>query len=230
MKAVILAGGLGTRLKSRVPDLPKPMAPVANRPFLEYLLDRIIEGGIEEIIISVGHLADLIITHFGSSYKNTPIKYAHEQEPLGTGGAIRYALQKLDDEPVLVLNGDTLLNLNYKQLIDWYKNTRPKIAMILRHVPNTDRYGSVEINYDVVTGFHEKGKTGPGFINTGIYILTPSMYQSLNITGKHSFELDVLQKHIAELSPKAYITSEYFIDIGIPEEYEKAQHELPNIL
>ena len=229
MKAIILAGGLGTRLKERVPDLPKPMASVANRPFLEYLLDRIIEGGISEVIISVGHLANSIISHFGTSYKNVPITYAHEKEPLGTGGAIEFALQNLDNKPVLILNGDTLLNIKYQQLLDWYKQSQPKVAMVLRHVSNTGRFGSVDVNNDTVTGFHEKGKMGPGLINTGVYILSPSIYKSLGITGKHSFEVDILQNHIIELSPKAFITSEYFIDIGIPEEYERAQLELPSI-
>ena len=123
MKALVLAGGLGTRLKQRVPDLPKPMAPIAGRPFLEYILDRLILGGITEIILSVGYRADVITSHFKDEYKNAKITYAIESEPLGTGGAIANALSGLNVNNILIVNGDTLVNLDYSNLIKWYLAT-----------------------------------------------------------------------------------------------------------
>lgn len=231
MKAIVLAGGLGTRLRERVPTLPKPMAPVAGRAFLEYVFDRLVTGGITEIILSVGYRADSIHEHFGDHYKQTPVKYVLEDEPLGTGGAILHALSTAGDDPVLVLNGDTLLNLNYLKFIQWYRAASPVMcAMVLRHVPDIARYGSVMLSGNRVSGFVEKGTIGSGLINAGVYIIEPKIFKLLNLIGKFSFEADVLQRHCGRLSPIAYISDAYFIDIGIPEDYDRAQRELPFVV
>lgn len=229
LKAIILAGGLGTRLREKVPLLPKPMAPVAGRPFLEYVLDRLIAGGISEITLSVGYRADSIMEHFGSTYNNVVINYAIESEPLGTGGAIVNALGKLDKDPVLILNGDTYLNIDYRDVVEWYRQLKPKVAIVLKEMPDVARYGSVFVSNKLICGFSEKNETGPGLINAGVYIINPAIFTDLGLSGKFSFEVDVLQRYYKELSPIAFCTNEYFIDIGIPDDYIRAQHELPTI-
>ncbi|OIR06730.1 D-glycero-alpha-D-manno-heptose 1-phosphate guanylyltransferase [mine drainage metagenome] len=230
MRAVVLAGGLGTRLRERVPDLPKPMAPVAGRPFLEYLLDRLIAGGIDEITLSVGYRAEAIAAHFGDRYRGAVLRYARETEPLGTGGAIIHALRGEGPEPVLVLNGDTFLDIDVRALIRWYQAAPARVAMVLRQTPDVSRYGSVVLSGDRVTGFAEKGRTGPGLINAGIYVLTPGVLAAWGPPEKFSFEADILQRHCDTLRPRAFVTDAYFIDIGVPEDFDRAQRELPAIV
>lgn len=230
MKAVVLAGGFGTRLREKVPDIPKPMAPVAGRPFLEYILDRLVACGIAEIILSVGYRANTIIDHFSEAYRGVVVNYAIETEPLGTGGAIAHALHEGSNAPVLVLNGDTFLNIDYEELIHWYKENPVQVAMVLRKVPDTSRYGSVMLSGERVVGFEEKGKHGPGLINAGVYIVKSRIFEEFGFSGKFSFESDFLQKQCVALSSRAFITDAYFIDIGIPEDYERAQFELPNVI
>lgn len=227
MKAIVLAGGLGTRLRERVPDLPKPMAPVAGRPFLEYVLDRLIAGGVNEVILSVGYQAEIIMNHFGKIYQNVAISYAIEDKPLGTGGAVVHALTGKGDEPVLVLNGDTLLNVDYSELMHWYMQAPTQVAMVLRKLQNVSRYGSVKVSGKRVVDFLEKGKCGPGLINAGVYIIQPGVFEDFGLTGVFSIEVDFLQKYCETLSPGAFLTDSYFIDIGVPDDYERAQRELP---
>ena len=229
MKAIVLAGGLGSRLKERIPDLPKPMAPVGGRPFLEYVLDRLIAGGVNEIILSVGYRADAIMNHFGSTYRNAVVDYAVETEPLGTGGAIAHALKGRGDDPILVLNGDTFLRVDYRDLVSWYALSESPVAMVLRAVRDTDRYGSVLVSGELVSGFVEKGESGPGLINAGVYIINPTVFENFGLSGAFSFEMDLLQRHCKALLPRAFITEAYFIDIGIPDSYERAQRELPTV-
>ncbi|MDQ7016505.1 MAG: nucleotidyltransferase family protein [Gammaproteobacteria bacterium] len=229
MKAIILAGGFGTRLHKHVPDVPKPMAPIAKRPFLEYLLDRLVSAGIDEIILSVGYRAEMIIQHFGNKYQNIPISYAIESEPLGTGGAIAHALKKNNDKPIIVLNGDTLLDINFSELISWYIKKPTQVAMVLRNISDVSRYGSVLLTDDQIVGFVEKKKEGAGWINAGIYIIQPTIFKKLGLSGRFSFEAEVLQTHCTTLSPRAFLTSAYFIDIGIPDDYDRAQIELPKL-
>lgn len=230
MKAIVLAGGLGTRLQARVRDLPKPMAPVAGRPFLEYVLDRLIAGGVREVILSVGYRAEAIEAHFGSVYRGATLSYAVEAEPLGTGGAIAHALVGQGNAPVLVLNGDTFLNIDVSLLVHWYDLQPTAVAMVLRDTPDVSRYGSVALKGECVVGFSEKGRTGRGLINAGIYIVMPQIFADLGLSGKFSFETEVLQRHLQALKPRAFVTDAYFIDIGIPEDFDRAQQELPAIV
>ncbi len=229
MKAIVLAGGLGTRLRERVPDLPKPMAPVAGRPFLEYVLDRVIDAGIRDIVLSVGYRAEAIQTHFGQEYRGAIMRYAVEREPLGTGGAIAFAMRGLGIEPVLILNGDTLLQLDYGALLEWYERNPSTVAMVLRTVPDVSRYGTVVMRGERVSGFREKGKAGRGLINAGVYIVRGEVFTICKLAGSFSFEKDVLQSHLGRIRPRAYVTDGYFIDIGIPEDFERAQRELPGL-
>ncbi len=230
MKALVLAGGFGTRLKGVVRELPKPMAMVAGRPFLEYVLDQLICAGINNITLSLCYRADQISRHFGNRYRNAAIDYVVENEPMGTGGAINFALCGKGRDAVCVVNGDTFLNLDYGVLLDWYAQKPVAIAMVLRQMPDTGRYGSVIVSGEYAVGFVEKGTGGSGLINAGVYILQPEIFASFGLPDKFSFEKDFLQVHCKELLPRAFLTSAYFIDIGLPDDYERAQYELPAIL
>lgn len=227
MKAVVLAGGLGTRLRGRIVDIPKPMASVAGRPFLEYVLDRLVMANIESITLSVGYRADVIQTHFGSTYQGVPIHYAFEAEPLGTGGALAHATSCMGSEPVLALNGDTLLRIDLQALLTWYAQRPEALAMVLRQVPDAGRYGAVQLEGGRVTGFAERGIATPGLINGGVYIFSPTLFGTLGLSGRFSFEVDVLQAHCQHLRPRAYLSDAYFIDIGVPEDLDRAGLELP---
>jgi|SRR5215469_692371 len=227
MNAVILAGGLGTRLRERAPDLPKAMAPVAGRPFLEYVLDSLLAGGICQVLLSVGYRSSEIIQHFGHRYGDITIRYCVEAEPLGTGGAIAYALSDEPEEAALVMNGDTFLDIDYRGLLRWYEAGPSRLAMVLRSVPDVARYGAVLTSGERVVGFAEKGKAGPGLINAGMYVVQPGIFAASGLSGKFSFEVDLLQHHCQALQPRAYVTDAYFIDIGVPPDFDRAQRELP---
>lgn len=227
MKAIVLAGGLGTRLQQRVPGLPKSMAPVAGRPFLCHVLDRLIAGGIAEIVLALGYRADVISAHFGSRYRGAALSYSVEAEPLGTGGAVANAARALGRETVLVQNGDTFIDIDYGALLDWHRQAPADAAMVLARVADTARYGAVVVEGGRVRGFAEKGGTGAGWINAGAYLIRPDVFGAFGLSGRFSLEADLLQRHCEALSPRAYLTEAFFIDIGIPEDYERAQRELP---
>ena len=229
MHAVVLAGGRGTRLGNLTREAPKPMMPVAGRPFLEFVLDRLILGGVRRITLSVGHRARTIQEHFGSAYRGVDVRYAVEEKPLGTGGAVAFALKDDGDEPALVLNGDTLLQVDYADLVRWYGKDPGPVAMVLRRMDDVARYGAVALEGERITGFHEKGRTGPGLINAGVYVLRPSVFATLGLSGVFAFETDFLQRHCRDLKPRGYVTEAYFIDIGIPSDLERARTELPKL-
>lgn len=228
-RALVLAGGAGTRLRERVPDLPKPLAPVAGRPFLEFLLDRLIAGGVRDITLCVGYRAERVTQHFGASYRGAKLRYSLESEPLGTGGALAHALAGSDDAPALVLNGDSFLHLDFAGLLAWYREAPAALAMVLAKVADASRYGTVTVRDGRVTGFEEKGRAGPGWINAGIYVITPALFSRFGLSGRFSLEQDLLETHVAELAPRAYCSDGYFIDIGVPADYERAQAELPSL-
>ena len=226
MQAVILAGGLGTRLRPVVSDLPKAMAPVGGRPFLEYLLDNLREQGIRDIILAVGHLRDTIISHFGNSWRGLNIGYSIETVPLGTGGALKKAALGMPDVPTVVMNGDTWLELDLEAMLAAHQRFGADITVAVRHVPDIARYGAVAIAENCITGFSEKGMTGPGFINAGVYLLMPSLFGRLSLSDEFSFEHDILVRYVRDLRIGAFPTTGRFIDIGVPGDYKLAEHIL----
>jgi D-glycero-alpha-D-manno-heptose 1-phosphate guanylyltransferase len=229
LKALILAGGFGSRLQSVVSDVPKPMAKVAGRPFLEWVLDYCLEAGIKETIISVGYLAEKITTHFKNEYKGLKIKYAVESSPLGTGGAMRFALDAEDPESDwLVLNGDTLFKCNIQKLYEFYKSTQADMLIALRRMHYFDRYGVVEIDKKGrILKFREKQFCTEGLINGGVYIFKAALLQKyFDNSVPFSFEKDFMEQYLSELYFFGLEQEGYFIDIGIPEDFEKANLEL----
>ena len=228
MHAIVLAGGFGTRLQGVVKDLPKPMAPVNGRPFLTYILDYLIDYGYQKAVLSVGYLHEKIVDYFGDSYKSLAIEYAVENEPLGTGGAIAYSLSKCSSDNVLVLNGDTLFRVDLAAFEDFHKQKSGLMSMVLRQMPDVSRYGSVHFDNDSrITLFAEKNTdSGEGFINGGIYLINKQLFTKHPQSTKFSFEKDLMEM-IYDTEPIFGFRSDaYFIDIGIPEDYARAQQEL----
>jgi D-glycero-alpha-D-manno-heptose 1-phosphate guanylyltransferase len=227
LKAIVLAGGLGTRLASITSDIPKPMALVGSRPFLEYLLDYLIEQGIEETVLAVSYKWEVIQERFGSVYRGMPLKYSVEDEPLGTGGAIRQALDLLTDDEVVVLNGDTLFRVDLQGMVSAHSNAHATLSIALKRVTDSGRFGRVEVLADgVVTDFLEKSTVGPGWINGGVYILHRSLVSDFPLPARFSFELDLVEPNIDRIQPRAFQSDAYFIDMGIPEDYQRAQREI----
>lgn len=226
MEAIILAGGLGSRLSSRIRDIPKPMAPVAGRPFLFILLDQLIRGGCERIVLSVGHLREVIINAVGISYKGIPVQYAVEETPLGTGGALRLAMSRAVEPTVLVLNGDTYVDVDYSAILSLHRSARRTMVVTVTEVQDTGRYGGVVIEDGHVAGFIEKGQTGPGWINAGVYAIDREFPWPESLESRFSFEKDWLVPNIKHLRPPAYRCHGRFLDIGVPEDLDLAQIKL----
>jgi len=226
--AIILAGGFGTRLQSVVSDLPKPMAPINGEPFLNFQLGYLKHYGIKKIIFSVGYLADKIETYYKSSYQGLEISYVLERTPMGTGGGIRLAMQTCNDEYALVLNGDSFFDFDLHEFFKLHINETSQFSLSLRKVNDSSRYGTIETDAtDRIVTFKEKTNLAQeGKINAGVYILNKEQYlQHTKPEINFSIEKDFFEKHLSTLSIKGFEFNGYFIDIGIPEDYAKAQHD-----
>jgi D-glycero-alpha-D-manno-heptose 1-phosphate guanylyltransferase len=226
MEAIVLAGGFGARLATRLHGVPKPMAPVAGRPFLEILLAQLQRAGCTRVVLSVGHLHSVIQDHFGASFHDMRLDYAIESVPLGTGGAVRLALQQIREESVLALNGDTFLQADYADMMRFHAAEGAAATIAVVHQPDITRYGGVAVDGKRIVGFEEKGRSGPGFISAGAYVLPRNLAWPLNLAEKFSIERDFFAPEIARLRPAAYLVDGFFLDIGLPEDFDRAQTEL----
>lgn len=218
MQAIILAGGKGTRLQSVIKDVPKPMADVNGKPFLKYLIQYLQVHKVSQLILSIGYKKESISNYFGDSYQGIPIKYVSEDVPLDTGGAIKKCLELIDDV-ALILNGDSFFQIDLENFFQFHKNTKAELSIALKPMKNYDRYGSVIVQSDLVVGFEEKMYKQSGLINGGVYLVQKSIFQRFDLPEKFSFERDFLQKYLSEILVSGYIEDNYFIDIGIPEDY-----------
>jgi D-glycero-alpha-D-manno-heptose 1-phosphate guanylyltransferase len=225
MEAIILAGGFGTRLHSIVKDVPKPMAPIGNRPFLEILMQQLSQGGVNRVVLSIGYLGEIISKYFGYQFLNLEIDYAIETTPLGTGGAAKLALSKIVGDHAILLNGDTFLELSYDEIEKQWQINRDTL-MVCRSVPDTSRYGKVETRGRKVYSFNEKGQSGSGLINAGCYVLNKSALDSYPDGSKFPLEENFLKHAAARGEVSCYTYEGPFIDIGIPEDFERAKKEL----
>ena len=227
-EAIILAGGFGTRLQNVVKDLPKPMAPVNGRPFLTYILDYLIDYQYNKVVLSVGYLHEKIETFFGTHYKSLTIDYAVEEEPLGTGGGILNAMSKCTADNVLVINGDTMFKVDLDAFERFHEEKGGLLSIVLREVEDVSRYGSVTISDDnLIALFAEKQVTsGRGYINGGVYLINRKLFEKHPQPKKFSFEKDLMTKFYTQELFYAMPSNGYFIDIGIPEDYARAQKEL----
>ncbi len=230
MKAIILAGGLGTRLRSVVHDIPKSMADINGRPFLEYQVDGLITQGIEELILSVGYKSEVIMDHFGDLYKHTPIRYVMEEEPLGTGGAIMKSLDTVNDDTIYVFNGDSIFIVSLKEMMDQHLKSASDATLALKPMKDFFRYGQVIIDKESkVVDFLEKQPCSEGLINGGIYLINVPKLKSIPFPEKFSIERDYFEKHLNKHHINGHLSDGYFLDIGIPTDYEKAQKEFPSL-
>ena len=194
--AIILAGGLGTRLRSVVSDLPKCMAPINQRPFLDHVIQYLLKQGIQNFIFSVGYKADAIIEHIQTHHSNLKAEFAIETSPLGTGGAIHYACQYVIDDNVIIINGDTLFEADLHALVKLHIKNHSECTLALKPMKDFDRYGIVTINkQDQITGFKEKQYYEEGLINGGIYALHIPSFQSKSFKDIFSFEKDYLEAY-----------------------------------
>jgi D-glycero-alpha-D-manno-heptose 1-phosphate guanylyltransferase len=227
LEGIILAGGFGTRLRSRVADLPKPMADIAGRPFLALLLDYLADQGFRRIVLSVGYRHQAIVDFFGQRYGAIELAYVVEAEPLGTGGAIRYAIGRASGDPVWVLNGDTFLALDYRAMARFHAERGwAEMTMAVRRFPDVSRYGTVDLDGDRVAGFASSGPPGPGFVNSGVYLMSRALLDGIELPPVFSFERDLLPVRAKSGVIAAFTSDAWFIDIGVPEDYDRAQTEL----
>jgi D-glycero-alpha-D-manno-heptose 1-phosphate guanylyltransferase len=223
--ALILAGGLGTRLRGAVADRPKVLALVKGRPFIEYLLDQIIAAGFKDAILCVGYLADQIEQHLGLKYKSLNISYSREVELRGTAGAIIQALPLVRSDSFLVMNGDSYCDVNLTEFREWHVRKSASISIALTEVDDTSRYGLVEVDNNArVTGFKEKtASSGRGLVNAGIYLLDTEIVAPLPQGQVLSLERDVFPAHLGKNFYGWIAPHQIFIDIGTPESYTSAQ-------
>lgn len=217
IEAIILAGGFGTRLREIVPDLPKPMAPISGRPFLEMLLVTLAQKQCRRVILSLGYRAECVVNHFGDCFAGMDLVYEIERKPLGTGGALRQALARCRSDHVFILNGDTYLDLEVDEIeTQWQKNRLPII--VSRDVPDTMRYGRIDTEGDWIIRFEEKGVSGRGLINAGVYVFPRGIESEFPMKESFSLENDFLAKAVTRSSIQFFVSRGKFIDIGIPED------------
>lgn len=225
-QAIILAGGLGTRLRSAVPELPKCMAPVNGRPFVGYVIDHFTRQGVTDFIFALGYKHEAF-TGFLESVPGIRYQLSIEHEPLGTGGAIKLACGLAAGEHVLVTNGDTFYAADLRQLSEAHMAGSADCTLALKPMRHFDRYGAVELANDgKVANFREKQYLEQGLINAGLYALRVPAFLSQDLPEKFSFEKDYLEKQCLRGRIAGQVQDAYFIDIGIPEDYERAQAEL----
>lgn len=228
MKAIILAGGLGTRLRSVIYDRPKSMAPIVGMPFLEHLMRLLMEQGITEIILCISHMANQIKSYFGNGSRwGFDITYSEEEIPLGTAGAIKKAKRYIDNT-FLVLNGDSYSNLNLKQFLDFHKSKRSNFTLALTKVNDSSHFGNVVLKEDKIIEFSEKKDSNEGFVNSGFYIFEPKLFDYIESDRNLSLEKDIFPQLAKEGILWGYSYEGYFIDIGRPETYVKFKEDVLN--
>lgn len=227
MQAIILAGGLGTRLRRAVPDLPKPLAPVAGRPFLDHVLAWLSGQGVTHVVLAVSYQWEQIRDEFGTRSHGMKIRYSIEEQPLGTGGAIAQAFQWLEDDHALVINGDTWFPVDLAAMYTAHRSVAARLTMAVKHVPDCSRYGRVLFNrFGVVEGFAEKQAGVPGWINGGCYCVARWLLEDYGVEPAFSLEQDILAAHVDSIHPLVHTSDAHFIDIGVPEDWQRAEKEL----
>ncbi len=228
MEAIILAGGKGERLQSVVSDVPKPMAPIHARPFLEWLMDYWMGEKVDRFILAVGYKFDLIQKHFGPKYKNAALDYSIEREPLGTGGGLLLALSRLKEKkPFLVLNGDTFFEMSLKDLVNQHIQKKSIWSMALAEASLNNRYSGIQLdgNGKVIAMEVQNTRASNRLVNGGVYLMNPDVFSGLDFhqPKKISLETEVIPRMISEKKPLyGFLSKGRFIDIGIPEDYERA--------
>lgn len=226
-QAIILAGGFGTRLQAVLPGVPKPLAPVRGRPFIHYVLRWLEASGVERVIGCTGHLADQMEAGFLSYGGALNMRFLREDSPLGTGGAIYRALGDADPGSVFALNGDTYFPADLNAFQQEAVRIGGPLAIALRRVPDTSRFGAVELRDGRIAAMNEKGRSGPGLVNAGLYLLPVDLRRTMPMPEVFSWETDFMQPKSAALGAAGVVLDALFLDIGTPESYAEAETILP---
>lgn len=232
-EAIILAGGLGTRLSSIVKNVPKPMAQINSRPFIDFIFYFLHKNNIDRVVIAVGHKKEIIKEYLNP--ENTfgiEINYSDEEQLLGTGGAITQALKKIKSEACFVVNGDTYFDINLSKLKHTAQTTSANVAIGLKRLENNHRYGSVSILPDKsINGFIEKDLKcgGSTLINGGIYFIRTDIFDFYKMPKQFSFETDFLQRFCSNINAYGEVFDNTFIDIGVPTDFKYAQELLKDV-
>lgn len=225
MECIILAGGLGTRLSGVVRDVPKCMAPVAGQPFLQHILQYLEQQFVDHVIFSLGYKSEVVIDYLRQRAFTFKTSWVLEQEPLGTGGGIRRALMKSKEKRPFILNGDTMFAVDLRAMQQAF-DPQYKAMLALKPMTDFERYGSVQMNMSgSITAFEEKQFRKKGLINGGVYLLNKEKESLASFSEKFSFEKDFLEPEAGQDSLQGFVSDTYFIDIGIPEDYYKAQDD-----
>jgi len=225
-EAIVLAGGKGTRLRPVVSDVPKPLATVAGRPFLAFLLDGLAENGIRRCVLATGYLSEMIEDAVGGYWRGMEIAYSVEEQPLGTGGAVAKAAMMLAGKSAHILNGDTYLVYSPLQLEARTVEAGTEAGIALANVDDVARYGAVIVRDSRIEAFQEKGAAGPGLINAGSYFFTEAGLSGLERhRAPFSLERDILMPLAQRRQIVAFDDTDSFIDIGVPEDYARAQKQ-----
>lgn len=225
--AAVLAGGLGTRLRSVIADRPKVLAEVRGRPFLTYIFDQLIAAGIEYAVLCTGYLGEKVHDRFGDSYGSLRLVYSQEPSPRGTAGALRLALPLFKSESVLVMNGDSFCDVNLCFFWDWHCQHNARPSMVLVETADTEQFGSVELNSTgKVIDFQEKSTTRlSGWISAGVYLIASSLIDTIPDDGSVSLERTMFPAWIQE-GLYGYRSKGRFLDIGTPDNYAVAERFL----
>lgn len=225
--AAVLVGGLGTRLRTQLPDRPKALAEIAGRPFLSYQLDRLAAVGIADVVLCTGYRGEQIQQTFGGAYRTMRLQYSHEPTPLGTAGALRCASPLFRSETVLAMNGDAFWEVDLQAFWSWHNRRRAAASIVVTRLSDTNQYGRVRVDRaGRVQGFDEKSVSGPGWINAGVYLLGRQVIEQIPSRGAVSIERDVFPKLVGR-SFYGYRSRGRFLDIGTPESYRMAERFVP---
>ncbi len=228
MQAILLAGGLGTRLRSVVNDRPKPMALIREKPFMEYVIRELAAQGIDHIIFAVGYKGSMVEEYFGDGQAfGVHASYAYEESLLGTAGAIKNAAKLMTDQEVFALNADTFYKIDYYRLTEIKKAMDLDMTLVLREVEDVSRYGQAVLTNNRLTGFNEKtDQPIRGTINGGVYLLSRDLIDTIP-EGKVSLEQDMIPRWLAEgRRLGGFVNDGYFIDIGIPQDYYRFMEDV----
>lgn len=231
-EVIVLAGGLGTRLRGVIGEIPKCMAPVGGQPFLHWLFRYLEQQACARAVLSLGYRHEVVLDWLEGKDFPFAVDCVVEKEPLGTGGGMALALGACRAEDVFVVNGDTLFNASFERLLQTHQNTGAETTLALKPMREFDRYGTVQMNaQNAVLSFEEKQPRTEGLINGGIYLLSRERFVSRNLPPRFSLEKEYLEPAVLEKGIlAAHVDDGYFIDIGVPEDYERAQGEVPALL
>jgi D-glycero-alpha-D-manno-heptose 1-phosphate guanylyltransferase len=227
MEAIVLAGGLGTRLRSVLPDTPQVLAPVLGKPWLKWVLEYLSHVGFVHVCLATGYKGNDVAAEIGefiqTDGRRMRVTYSHETEPLGTGGALLKAQAQFNRSALFALNGDTLVTLAWREMLAGHEASQQLLSIATRQVPDRSRYGAVDVAEGRVVTLGEKNRKGEGLVNAGVYTLSAQLFASSTPPSRSfSFETEFVEPNLQTLKPKAYVTTAPFIDIGVPEDYARA--------